>query len=334
MLSGTGLDAVRAVGEQEPDPAAVRRHLREGDRHDGARPRRARGRRATGKTVEHRPGGDRRCGELFMFKTIAEKVGPNLTIKNWQKTVEQVRQDRPAAPTSSRRSARASTPPRTASAWWRSTRASATSGDWKALTPVKDASGGQVHQAGEADAAARPRTTRRRDYPARCCAGSPARRCRGTTTTTRGSSRISLGQALGDHPTGLEAVDPAADRQDQREVVLDHDQRGVELLLHPQDQRTERLGLALGHAGGRLVEADDPWRDREHGGELDDAPGPGRELGDVAVGVATEAEEVDELSGLGVLRALRPDRRQPRAASPRTTSRRAPRARAAPCRAR
>ena len=27
------------------------------------------------------------CGELFMFKTIAEKVGPDLTIKNWQKTV-------------------------------------------------------------------------------------------------------------------------------------------------------------------------------------------------------------------------------------------------------
>ena len=39
--------AVRAVGEQEPRPAAVRRHLREGDRHDGARPRRAEDRRAT-----------------------------------------------------------------------------------------------------------------------------------------------------------------------------------------------------------------------------------------------------------------------------------------------
>ena len=33
--------AVGALGEQEPDPAAVRRHLREGDRRDGARSRRA-----------------------------------------------------------------------------------------------------------------------------------------------------------------------------------------------------------------------------------------------------------------------------------------------------
>ncbi len=28
------------------------------------------------------------CGDLTMFKTIAEKVGPNLTTKNWQKTVD------------------------------------------------------------------------------------------------------------------------------------------------------------------------------------------------------------------------------------------------------
>ena len=27
------------------------------------------------------------CGDLFMFKAIAEKVGKNLTVKNWQKTV-------------------------------------------------------------------------------------------------------------------------------------------------------------------------------------------------------------------------------------------------------
>ena len=30
------------------------------------------------------------CGELFMFRDIAEKVGPNLTIKNWQKTVDKL----------------------------------------------------------------------------------------------------------------------------------------------------------------------------------------------------------------------------------------------------
>ena len=65
-----------------------------------------------------------------------------------------------------------------------------------------------------------------------------------------------VGRALGDDRAGLEAVDAVADRQDQRQVVLDDDERGVELLLHPLDQRAERLGLALGDARGRLVEAD------------------------------------------------------------------------------
>ena len=38
-------------------------------------------------------------------------------------------------------------------------------------------------------------------------------------------------QALGDDRARFEAVDAVADRQDQREVVLDDDERGVELLL-------------------------------------------------------------------------------------------------------
>ena len=75
-------------------------------------------------------------------------------------------------------------------------------------------------------------------------------------------------------------------------------ERRVELLLHALDQRAERFGLALRDAGGRLVEADDARRDREHRRELDDAAGAGRQLGDEAVGVAAEAEEVDELGGL------------------------------------
>ncbi len=39
MISGTGVDAVGALGEQEPGVAALRRHLREGHRYDGARSR-------------------------------------------------------------------------------------------------------------------------------------------------------------------------------------------------------------------------------------------------------------------------------------------------------
>ena len=74
--------------------------------------------------------------------------------------------------------------------------------------------------------------------------------------TTSGSLRTSCGRALGDHRARLHAVDAVADRQDHREVVLDDDERRVELLLHALDQRAERLGLALRDAGGRLVEAD------------------------------------------------------------------------------
>ena len=55
---------------------------------------------------------------------------------------------------------------------------------------------------------------------------------------------------------GFEAVDAVADREDQRQVVLDDDEGRVELLLDAQDQRPERFGFALRDAGGRLVEAD------------------------------------------------------------------------------
>ena len=67
------------------------------------------------------------CGDLFMFKEIAEKVGPNLTVKNWQKTVDTFGKiDLP--PDKSPRSARASTPPRTRSASWRTSPAWARAG--------------------------------------------------------------------------------------------------------------------------------------------------------------------------------------------------------------
>ena len=87
------------------------------------------------------------CGELFMFKTIAEKVGPNLTAQELAEDGQLVRHDRTSCPTSSRRSARASTPPRTTSSWSPTTRASATTGDWKTLTPIKDASDGKCAKA-------------------------------------------------------------------------------------------------------------------------------------------------------------------------------------------
>jgi branched-chain amino acid transport system substrate-binding protein len=117
--------------------------------------------KATGETV---PGPDERkisssgkqintdqavtdaCGDLVMFKTIAEKVGKNLTVKNWQKTVNSfgsialppdkfasLCKGKYAAEDSFRLVAYDSSV--------------GTSGDWKSMTPVKDASGGKCVKA-------------------------------------------------------------------------------------------------------------------------------------------------------------------------------------------
>ena len=72
-----------------------------------------------------------------------------------------------------------------------------------------------------------------------------------------------------------------------------------------EDERAERLGLALGDAGGGLVEAEHPGVEGEQAGQLDDAAGAGGEVDDVGVGVAAEPEEVDELVGLGPRGAAR-----------------------------
>ena len=70
--------------------------------------------------------------------------------------------------------------------------------------------------------------------------------------------------ALGDDAARLHAIDVIGDREDQRKVVFDQDQSCIELLLHALDQGAERLGLALGDPGGRLVEAEHTWCHRKH----------------------------------------------------------------------
>ena len=105
---------------------------------------------------------------------------------------------------------------------------------------------------------------------------------------------------------GLEAVDAVADRHHERHVVLDHEHRGVELLADAQQQRAERLGLALGDAGGRLVEAEHPGVGGEQAGELDDAPHAGRQLADEPLAVGPETEEVEDLVGVRPLGPLDP----------------------------
>ncbi len=69
----------------------------------------------------------------------------------------------------------------------------------------------------------------------------------------------------------------------------------------------ECFGLPLRNAGGGLVEAEDPGVEREQAGQLDDPAGAGGEVADVAVGVAAEPEEVDELVRLRTARPLAPD---------------------------
>ena len=75
-------------------------------------------------------------------------------------------------------------------------------------------------------------------------------------------------------------------------------------MLDRLDERTERLGLALGDPGRRLVEQHQARVEREQRSELDDPPGAGGELADEAVGVTAESEVRDDLLGLVPLPAL------------------------------
>ena len=81
------------------------------------------------------------CGELFMFRDIAKKVGPNLTVANWQKTVDKLGPialvpDKFASLCKGKYAAEDS---------FRLVSYDSSlgaNGDWKPVTPIKDASGG------------------------------------------------------------------------------------------------------------------------------------------------------------------------------------------------
>jgi ABC-type branched-subunit amino acid transport system substrate-binding protein len=86
------------------------------------------------------------CGELFMFRDIAEKVGPNLTIKNWQKTVDKFGKiDLVATNIASLCKGKYAADDGFRLAAFDS--AIAPDGDWEAVTPLKDASGGKCTKA-------------------------------------------------------------------------------------------------------------------------------------------------------------------------------------------
>ena len=106
-------------------------------------------------------------------------------------------------------------------------------------------------------------------------------------------------RSLGDHAARFQAVDPVADAHDHGHVVLDHEHRGAQLFLDGQQQRGESLDLSLGHAPGRLVEAEHPRLQRQEAAELHDPAGAGGQLGGEAVGVGAESEEVGDVLGAG-----------------------------------
>ncbi len=82
--------------------------------------------------------------------------------------------------------------------------------------------------------------------------------------------------------------------EEQRHVVLDDEQGRAGLFADAQQQRAERLGLALRDARRRLVEQQHRRVVREHAGEVDDAPAAGRELADELVAEVGDAEQLEE----------------------------------------
>ncbi len=101
---------------------------------------------AKGKTVETYIAVTDFCGELMMFKAIAERVGPNLTIKNWQKAVNNFGAIKLAA----NDIASLCKGKYAADDGFRLAEFSSsvgTDGDWKGITPIKDTSGGKCTKA-------------------------------------------------------------------------------------------------------------------------------------------------------------------------------------------
>jgi len=81
------------------------------------------------------------CGELFMFRTIAERVGPDLTIPNWQKTVNGFGKI-DIVPTKVASLCKGKYTADDALGLVSFDSKIGDSGDWKALTPVQDFSNG------------------------------------------------------------------------------------------------------------------------------------------------------------------------------------------------
>jgi ABC-type branched-subunit amino acid transport system substrate-binding protein len=118
--------------------------------------------KATGTTVpgpdEVKPGPDGKteqlyiavtdfCGELFMFRTIAEKAGKDLTIPNWQKAVDNYGKIQ-IVPTDIASLCTGKYAADDAARLVKFDSSIGNNGDWKPLTKIKDASGGKCADVG------------------------------------------------------------------------------------------------------------------------------------------------------------------------------------------
>jgi hypothetical protein len=112
----------KATGTTVPDPSAAPKNSK-------------------GKTIELATAVTDFCGELFMFRTIAERVGPNLTVKNWQKTVNKFGKI-DLVPTQIASLCKGKYAADDAFRLVAFDSKQGTQGDWKAVTPIKDASAG------------------------------------------------------------------------------------------------------------------------------------------------------------------------------------------------
>ena len=125
-----------------------------------------------------------------MFKTIAEKVGTDLTIENWQKTVDAFGTI-DLVPTDIASLCKGKYAADDAFRLVEFDSTLGETGDW---TAAHRGRGRERRQVQLSVRVAAPRRGLARGVRAsRCCAGSRVRRCRGTTTTTRGFVRTSSG---------------------------------------------------------------------------------------------------------------------------------------------
>ena len=103
--------------------------------------------------------------------------------------------------------------------------------------------------------------------------------------------------AFDDDTSEVARDDPVGDGADQTHVVLDEQDAGAGDVADAQQQRTERLGLALRDARRWLVEQDHLGVDPDLAREVDDPAASGREVGDELVAVVVETHHRDQLVG-------------------------------------